>query len=74
MPETTRKKMIQKLSSIPYAELWPGNDWDDIGFTESRIWVNGKGYGSGRKAIITASRLSKIYVRPDTKSFEHTQV
>ncbi len=45
MTETTRKEILQKLSSIQYTELWPGDDWDDIGFTESRIWVNGEGYG-----------------------------
>lgn len=45
MTVTTREKMLQKLSGILYTELWPEDNWDDIGFTESRIWVNGKGYG-----------------------------
>lgn len=40
----TRQKMLEVLSDLPFALIWPGS-WDDIGFTEREIWVNNKGYG-----------------------------
>lgn len=41
----TREKMLNKLGEIDYLELWPSDDWSDIGFTERRIWLNRSGYG-----------------------------
>ena len=40
----TREKMLEILSDLPFAMIWPGS-WDDIGFTEREIWVNNQGYG-----------------------------
>ncbi len=40
-----REEMLQKLGTLLYTEIWPDDSWEDIGFTESRIWVNSKGYG-----------------------------
>ena len=40
-----RGEMLQKLGTLLYIEIWPDDSWKDIGFTESRIWVNNKGYG-----------------------------
>ena len=36
--------MLKELHELDCRILWPGN-WEDIGFTEHQIWVNGKGYG-----------------------------
>ncbi len=41
----TREEMLKELSKIDYLELWPSDDWDDVGFTERRIWLNNSGYG-----------------------------
>lgn len=40
----SREEMLDKLHSVEFQYLWPG-DWKDIGFTEREIWVNSKGYG-----------------------------
>ena len=40
-----REKMLKRLSGIDYLELWPSDEWGDIGFTERRIWLNRSGYG-----------------------------
>lgn len=39
-----RKAMLALLADLPFAMIWP-DSWEDIGFTEREIWVNGKGYG-----------------------------
>ena len=36
--------MLSVLHDLSFSLIWPG-DWDDIGFTERPIWVNGLGYG-----------------------------
>ena len=64
MIETTRKEMLQKLTSTQYTELWPHDSWDDIGFTENRLWVNDKGYG------YFMCDESNIYYRAKTPSHE----
>ena len=40
----TREEMLKELHSLDCRIFWP-KKWDDIGFTESQIWVNSKGYG-----------------------------
>lgn len=41
----TRVEMINRLSKVEYTEIWPKDDWKDIGYTELPIWLNGNGYG-----------------------------
>ncbi len=41
----TRSEMLAKLKSLPFNVLEPDPDWEDIGFTESVIWIDGSGYG-----------------------------
>lgn len=45
MDRMTRAEMLNRLSKIEYTEIWPHDDWKDIGYTELQIWVNGNGYG-----------------------------
>lgn len=41
----TRDEMLRRLSKIDYTEIWPDDDWKDIGYTELQIWLNGNRYG-----------------------------
>ena len=41
----SRDVMLNRLSKIEYTEIWPDDDWEDIGYTELQIWLNGNGYG-----------------------------
>ena len=41
----TRDEMLKRLSKIDYTEIWPDDDWNDIGYTELQIWLNENGYG-----------------------------
>lgn len=45
MKNMTRIEMIYKLGQINYNVIWPEADWNDLGFTETPIWINGIGYG-----------------------------
>lgn len=40
-----RKEMLDYLNQISFNVLWPHDSWKDLGFTESPIWINNKGYG-----------------------------
>ena len=40
-----RKEMLEYLNQISFNVLWPHDSWKDLGFTESPIWINNKGYG-----------------------------
>lgn len=41
----TRKEMLEYLDQVSFNVLWPDDSWDDLGFTESPIWIDNKGYG-----------------------------
>ena len=40
----TREEMLDALGKLKFALIWPGR-WEDVGFTEREIWINGLGYG-----------------------------
>ena len=40
----TRDEMLTALGKLKYASIWPG-EWEDVGFTERELWINGLGYG-----------------------------
>lgn len=40
-----RSEMLNTLKKVEFCYIWPPSDWEDIGFTERPIWVNGLGYG-----------------------------
>lgn len=37
--------MLLLLKHIHFNVLWPEHSWEDIGFSESPIWIDGLGYG-----------------------------
>ncbi len=41
---SSRDDMLKELSTLDYRVFWP-NAWEDVGFTEREMWVNGAGYG-----------------------------
>ncbi len=61
----SRDEMISRLSKIDYTEIWPDDDWKDIGYTELQIWINGNGYGYfGHDDQANCYKLTRI---PDQK-------
>ncbi len=41
----TKDNMLAILNGISFRQIWPESSWDDIGFTEGKIWVNSNGFG-----------------------------
>ncbi len=40
-----REEMLKRLKRIPFNVLWPEDSWEDLGFTESPVWIDNHGYG-----------------------------